>query len=103
MNALDILNQVREAGGCIGVDGARLVLTGSQPLSPDLQQAVRDHKAELLVALGVPLDCAVASILGELRPNLPRALQQLGDAKLLVLVNCSLVAAWEKSVLQVMR
>ncbi len=41
---------------------------------------------------------AVASILAELRPQLPVALRRLDDRRLLALVNWSIIAAWEATI-----
>ena len=60
-----------------------MVIRSHGPLPDELQQEVRAHKAELLIALGVPMDQTVASILGDLRPYLPQSLQRLADDRLL--------------------
>ena len=49
-----------------------MVVRSRGPLPDELQQEVRAHKAELLIALGVPMDQTVAAILGDLRPHLPQ-------------------------------
>lgn len=101
VNAMEILDQVRAAGGRMALDGGRLVVTAPAPLPDDLQAAVREHKTELLVALGVPFNGAVASILTDLRPHLNKSLRDLPDGKLLALVNLNIMAAWGKALREV--
>ena len=55
----------------------------------------------VMVALGASFDDAIASILAELKPNLPPALRSLSDSRLLVMVNWSIMAAWHKTIEQV--
>jgi hypothetical protein len=47
-----------------------------------------------MIALGAPLDAAVASILTEVRPYLAPALKKLPDDRLLALVNWNIITAW---------
>ena len=99
MNALEILDQVRGLGASLEVDDGQLLVRGSGERLPDeLRQALRDHKAEIMVALGVPFDRTVAAILGDIRPHLSAALRNLPDDKLLALVNWNIIAAWEKAI-----
>ena len=101
MNAIDIIEQVRAHNAELVVSDDRLLVRGrSAPLPEDLEQALREHKAELLVALGVPIDRTVSSILRELRPHLPAPLRRLPDDRLLVLVNWSIIAAFDAAVRQ---
>jgi hypothetical protein len=96
MNAIEIIEKVREHDAELAVEGDRLLVRGTgSPLPDDLRRALQEHKAEVMVALGAP---AVASVLKELRPHLPKTLRGLADDKLLVLVNWSIIASFEKAV-----
>lgn len=99
MNALEIIEQVRALNADLKVEDNRLVVRGrGERLPEDLREALKQHKAELLVALGAPQEKAVAEILGEIRPYLPKALQGLSDPSLLALVNWSMLHAWGRAV-----
>ena len=99
MNAVEIIEKVREHDAELVVEKDRLLVRGrASPLPDDLRQALQEHKAELMVALGVPLDRTVAFVLAELRPHLPKALRGLPDDRLLVLVNWSIMAAFDKAI-----
>jgi hypothetical protein len=50
-----------------------------------------------MVALGAPVEETVASILADIRPNLPPAIRALPDGSLLALVNWSMLHAWSKA------
>jgi hypothetical protein len=101
VNAIEIIEQVRAHDAELVVEDDRLLVRGrASPLPEDLRQALRDHKAELMVALGVPLDRTVAFVLAELRPYLPKPLRGLPDDRLLVLVNWSIMASFEAAVRQ---
>ena len=104
MNAVEILEQVRAHEADLAIVDDRLVLSGwAQPLPEELRDAITAHRAELMIALGAPIDRTVASILADIRPHLPKALKRLPDDHLLVLVNWSIIAAWEKAVRTVTR
>ena len=103
MNALGIAQAVHELGGTLLVEHGQVVVRSHGPLPDELQREVRAHKAELLIALGVPMDQTVASILGDLRPHLPQSLQRLSDDCLLALVNWSIMAAWGRALNEVRR
>jgi hypothetical protein len=97
MNAVDIIEKVREHDAELVVEEDRLLVRGTgSPLPDDLRQALQDRKAELMVALGTHQ--AVASVLKELRPHLPKPLRGLPDDKLLVLVNFAIVASFERAI-----
>jgi len=99
MNALEIVDTVRRHGAELTVQDGQLVITGSGPPLPDaVRQELRAHKAELLVALGEPLDRTIAGILADIRPYLSPALRSLPDDRLLALVNWNIMAAWNASV-----
>ena len=83
MNALSIAQAVQKLGAILLVEHGQVVIRSQGPLPEELQQEVRAHKAELLIALGVPLDQTVATILGDLRPYLPQSLQRLAERGLL--------------------
>ena len=94
MNALELIQQVRAHGADLVVEKDRLVVRGiGEPLPDELRAALSQHRAELLVALGVPFDRTVAGILQDLRPHLPPALRRLPDDRLLALVNWSIFFA----------
>ena len=76
MNALGIAQAVQELGATLVVEHGQVVIRSQGPLPEELQQEVRAHKAELLIALGVPMNQTVATILGDLRPFLPQSLQR---------------------------
>ena len=98
MNALDIIEQVREHDAELVVEENKLIVRGKgERLPEDLHAALREHKAEIMVALGAPFDAAIASILDEMRPYLPPAVKRLSDRNLLALVNWSMVHAWNKA------
>jgi hypothetical protein len=99
MNAIEIVEQVRSHRADLALVDDRLVVCGAaDPLPDELRQALSDHKAELMIALGSPIDRTAASIIADIRPHLPKALRQLPDDRLLVLVNWSIIAAFEKAV-----
>jgi hypothetical protein len=99
VNAVQLIERVRTHGAELVLDGDRLVVRGSGDRLPDdLGRQLAEHKAEILVALGLPLDCTVAGILQSLRPNLAPALRKLSDGELLALVNWNIIAAWEAAV-----
>ena len=98
-NAIDVIRQVAMLGGQLSLkdDGVGLHVSVPAPLPEEVRQALREHKAAIMVALGAPLDTVVASVLEEIRPQLPPALQRLPDDKLLALVNWSIIVAWQRS------
>ena len=99
MNALQIIEAVRAHGGEVAAQDGQLVLRVKRGESfPDsLRSELHAHKAELLVALGTPLERTVAAVLADLRPHLSPSLQQLPDDRLLALVNWHIIAAWQKA------
>jgi TubC N-terminal docking domain len=99
MNALQLIDRVRAHGAELVLDGERLVVRGSgEPLPAEIRDELAAHKAELLIALGVPFDRTVESILASIRPHLSPALKRLSDGDLLALVNWNIIAAWEATV-----
>ena len=99
MNASQILEEVHKHGADLSLRDGKLVLRGSGPTLPEeLQVEIREQKAELMVALGAPIEETVSAILADIRPNLPPAIRGLPDGSLLVLVNWSIIHAWEKTI-----
>ena len=98
MSALDVIRRVEMLGGRLVLDGDRLRLQAAEELPDDVVTAVGEQKAAIMVALGAPIDTVVGAILDEIRPQLPEGLRKLPDDRLLVLVNWSIIAAWEKTV-----
>jgi hypothetical protein len=104
MNAIEIIEQVRAHDADLVVDNDRLIVRGrAGPLPHDLQRAISEHKAEVLIALGTPIDRTVATILEDIRPHLPPALRRLPDGNLLALVNWSIISAWGTATRQLER
>jgi hypothetical protein len=99
MNALDIIDQVRECDAEVVLEDNKLVVRGrGDRLPAGLRAALHAHKAEIMIALGAPSDVALAEIIREIRPHLDRTLQQLPDSKILVLVNWSIMHGLARAV-----
>ncbi len=99
MNAMELIELIHEHNAELAVEHQRLIVRGQgDPLPEELQVALREHKAELMIALGIPIDVTVASILDEIRPHLPKTLRELPDSKLLALVNWAIINAWNAGV-----
>jgi hypothetical protein len=98
MTALEVIRRVEALGGRLVLDGGTLKLRAPEPLPEELTAAVSDEKAAIMVALGAPLDTVVSEILEDIRPHLPKSLRCLRDDRLLVLVNWSIMAAFEAAV-----
>jgi len=100
MNPFELIRQVQFFGGQLTLEdeGRRLHVKAPAPLPNDLRLALREHKTFIMVALGAPLDAAVASALSEIRPHLPYGLRKLPDDRLLALVNWSIMVAWAKAI-----
>ncbi len=104
MNAMEVLEHVREHDAELFVRDGRLMVRGrGKPLPDDLLREVGAHKVQLLAACGVPLDRIAEEILRDLRPLLAPPLRALPDASLMVLVNWSIIAAFEAAVRKVER
>lgn len=101
MSALDVIRRVETLGGHLLVEGNELKLRATVPLPEDLVSAVSNEKLAIMVALGAPMNVAVASVLAEIRPHLPRSLRSLPDDRLLTLVNWSLLAAFDGAIRKV--
>ena len=96
MNAIEIIAAVRAHDAELAAEDGRLFVRGHGARLPkDLREALHQHKAELLVALGVPLDGALSGMLRDLRPHLAPALQGMSDGQLLTLLRWHVTAAWE--------
>jgi hypothetical protein len=95
MNALQIIEQVRALNADLVVEAGQLVVRGKGDRLPaELNAALRERKAEVMVALGVPQDVVLAGILKEIRPYLTPNLARLPDSSLLVLVNFAILNAF---------
>ena len=103
MSALDLIRRVEALGGRLVLDNGQLKLRAPTPLPDELTAAVSEQKAAIMVALGAPLDTVINGVLRDIRPHLPKSLKQLPDDRLLVLVNWSIMAAWEKAIRAVTR
>jgi hypothetical protein len=103
MSALDVIRRVERLGGRLELDGGNLRLRAPEQLPDDVVAAVSEEKAAIMVALGAHLDTVVSGILREMRPHLPSSLRRLPDDKLLVLINWSIITAWEKTVREAVR
>lgn len=101
MTALEVIRQVHLHDGKLFMEGDVLKVSAPAPLPDNLRQALREHKPAIMVALGAPLDTVISGSLAEIRPHLPQALQRLPDDCLLVLVNWSIIAAWEQALRRV--
>jgi hypothetical protein len=98
VNALEIIDRVRGHGAELALRESVLVVRGRGPALPDdLQAEIREHKAELMTALGAGYEPTIAAVLADIRPHLPPAVRILPDASLLALVNWSIVHAWNKA------
>jgi hypothetical protein len=103
MSALEVIRRVEALGGRLVLDAGKLKLRAPEPLPEELTAAVSDEKAAIMVALGAPLDTVISEVLKDIRPYLTKSLKRLPDDRLLVLVNWSIMAAWEKAVRTVTR
>jgi len=99
MNALEVIETVRSYDADIVVESNKLIVRGKgERLPDDVRAALKQHKAEILIALGAPYDVTLAEVLRDIRPHLLPALQTLPDDKLLLLVNLSMMQAFNKAV-----
>ena len=97
VNAIELIRMVYANGGRLTFEDEHLIVEASSPLPEDLLETLAAEKPAVMIALGAPLDVAVSEILEELRPNLPAVLRDLPDAKILALVNWSIMEAWFKT------
>ena len=99
MNALEIIEMLREFNAEVYVEDSKLRVRGAgEPLPDFLRDELREHKVEGMVALGEPADVALDTILTDLKPYLPAALRRLPNAKLVVLINFSVMHSLNKAV-----
>jgi hypothetical protein len=104
VNALEIIAEVRAHQADVVLNKDRLVVQGhGERLPSALEDALQEHRAEIMVALGAPIERSVAAVLADIRPHLAPALQQLTDGDLLRLVNLNMIMAWYKCMAQVAR
>lgn len=97
MSALDVIRRVEVLGGRLVLDGNSLRLQAESALPDKILADVSEQKAAIMVALGASIDTVVGSVLEEIRPELPPSLRKLPDERLLVLVNLSILVAWQKT------
>ncbi len=98
MNALEVIQEVEAQGGSLAIEHDDLRVRASAPLSDDLMDALAEQKPAIMIALGAPMDMAVAAILADIRPFLAPALKRLPDDRLLALVNWNIIASWNAAV-----
>jgi hypothetical protein len=98
MSALDVIRRVETLGGRLVLEPDGLRLQAASPLPDDLVADVGREKVAIMLALGAPLSAAITSVLGELRPYLATPLRNLPDDRLIILINWSIMAAYEKAV-----
>ena len=98
MTALEVIRRVEVLGGRLVLEGDQLKLRAEQALPDQVVADVAAQKGAIMIALGAPVDTVIGSILDEIRPELPPALSKLPDERLLVLVNWSIIGAWEKAI-----
>ena len=97
MNALEIIEEVRAHEAELVPVGRRLFVRGrGERLPGHLHAELCAHRTEVIVAMGGAM--GASEILADLRPNLPPNLRALADERLLILVNWSIMAAWEKTI-----
>ncbi len=56
MNALNLIQEVTQAGVTMTLEGGDLVLSGARPLPDDLVEQLRRHKPEVVATLNRPID-----------------------------------------------
>ncbi len=99
--ALSVIEEVRRHNLELVLQDSKLIVRGRGERLPDeLRASLREHRAAIMIALGAPIEKAVATILAELRPNLPPSLRRLPDGDLLALINWTIIACWEKTIRQ---
>ena len=99
MNALEIIEQVKAHDAEVVLENNQLIVRGrGKRLPRELSEALREQKSAVMIALGAPYDATVASVLDEIRPFLVPALRGLSDSQLLVLVNFSIIRAFNRAV-----
>jgi hypothetical protein len=99
MNAIEIIAAVREHGAHVSVERDQLVVRGAgSSLPAEIRAELAAHKMEVMIALGEPIDRTVGGILSDIRPHLSPALRQIPDDRLLVLVNWSIITAFDKAI-----
>jgi hypothetical protein len=104
MNALEIIQQLRALDADVVLEGKGLIIRGNgAPLPEELHAALREHRAEVMVALGAPAQMSVEAVLDEIRPYLPPALKDVSNENLIVLINWCVIHAWNRAVKEVTR
>lgn len=97
MSAIDVIRRVEVLGGRLLLDNGDPRVRVPAPLPDDLIRDVSEEKVAIMVALGAPLNTVVSEILTDVRPQLPDSLKKLPDDRLLVLINWSIIAAWDET------
>jgi hypothetical protein len=103
MSALDVIRRVETLGGRLLADSDGLRLQASEPLPDELVAEVGREKIAIMLALGAPFNVAIASVLTELRPCLPPSLRSLPDERLMILINWSIMAAFDRAIMKAAR
>jgi hypothetical protein len=103
VSALEVIRRVETLGGRLVLEDDGLRIRASTPLPHDLVAAVGKEKVAIMLALGAPLNTAITSVLSELRPHLTPALRRLPDDRLLILVNWSIMAAFDQATMKIAR
>ena len=97
MNAIDIVDRVRKLGAELLVESKQVRVRGGR-LPDDLQQEVDEHSADLIIALGTPIDEVASAVLDEMRVDLPPNLAKLPGPKLWLLTRLALASSWSAGV-----
>lgn len=103
VSALEVIRRVETLGGRLVLEPDGLRLQASAPLPDDLVAAVGREKVAIMLALGAPLNTAITSVLAELRPHLSPALRRLPDERLLILIDWTIMAAFDRAIMRVAR
>jgi len=97
MNAIELIKEVEKRGGKVSLQDGQVVIDSKRSLPADLIEQFKQEKPSILVALGAPMEPTIVTIIDEIRPHLPPAIRSLPAGKLLIMVNWSILAAWNKA------
>ena len=95
---LAVIREVYALGGRLLLEGDRLVMQAPEPLPESVRTLVRQHKPELMAALGAPVESVLRSMLCDLRTRLPPSLATLSDESLLRLLTMTLLYCWKDAI-----